>query len=135
MEAKGCAKAMNWKDARRRFYWAVRAKVARSAALAQLAEASPDSTYDYRVHILGSIAGIEDVTDPRAIAEAIEKLDPASTITQLKADHLARRLLELANEDKKATIDGLVRLVDGLGDDDKLALIAALQNSSRSPGQ
>ena len=135
MEAKGCAKPMVWKDARRHFYWAVRAKVARSAALAHLAQASPDSTYDYRVHLLESIAGIEDVTDPRAIAEALEKLDLSNTITRLKADHLARRLLELANEDKKATVEGLVRLIDGLGEDDKLGLIAALQNSTRSPGE
>lgn len=132
MEAKGCAKAMVWKDARRRFYWAVRAKIARSAALAQLEEASPESTHDYRVHLLESIAGIEDITDPRIIAEALEKLDLTNTVAQLKADHLARRMLELANEDKKATVDGLVRLIDSLGDEDKVALIAALQNSSRS---
>ena len=132
MEAKGCAKPMVWKDARRHFYWAVRAKVARSAALAQLAEASPDSTYDYRLRLLDSIAGIEDVTDPRVIAEALEKLDLTNTLAQLKADHLARRMLELANEDKKATVDGLVRLIDGLADEDKLALVSALQSSTRS---
>ena len=132
MEAKGCAKPMVWKDARRRFYWSVRAKVARSAAMAQLAEASPESTYEYRTNLLESIAGIEDVTDPREIAEALEKLDLTNTVTQLKADHLARQMLELANEDKKATVDGLVRLIDSLGDEEKLALIAALQSSARS---
>ena len=110
MEAKGCAKAMTWKDARRRFYWAVRAKVARSAAMAQLAEASPESTHEYREHLLESIAGIEDERDPRKVTEALEKLDLTNTLAQLKADHLARRMLEVANEDKKATIDGLVRL-------------------------
>ena len=95
MEAKGCAKAMVWKDARRRFYWAVRAKIARSAALAQLEEASPESTHDYRVHLLESIAGIEDITDPRIIAESLEKLDLTNTVAQLKADHLARRMLAI----------------------------------------
>ncbi|TBU46750.1 acetyl CoA carboxylase [Dichomitus squalens] len=134
MEAKGCAKSMTWKDARRRFYWAVRAKVARSAALEQLAEASPESTYDYREHLLESLAGIENESDPRKIAEALEKLDLLNTLTRLKADHLARRMLELANEDKKATVDGLIRLIDNLGDEEKLALIQALQNSNRSPG-
>ena len=134
MEAKGCAKPMVWKNARRRFYWAVRAKVARSSAMARLEQASPGSTYEYRKQLLESIAGIEDVTDPRPIAEALEKLDLTNTIAQLKADHLARRMLELANEDRKATVDGLVRLIDGLGDDDRLSLIAALQNSTRSLG-
>ena len=135
MEAKGCAKPMSWKDARRRFYWAVRAKVARSAAMAKLADASPESTYEYRIHLLESIAGIEDVVEPRAVAEALEKLDLSNTLAQLKADHLARRMLALANEDKKATVDGLARLIENLGDEDKVALIAALQNSTRSTGQ
>lgn len=135
MEAKGCAKPMSWKDARRRFYWAVRAKVARSAAMAKLADASPESTYEYRTHLLESIAGIEDVVEPRAVAEALEKLDLSNTLAQLKADHLARRMLALANEDKKATVDGLARLIENLGDEDKVALIAALQNSTRSTGQ
>ncbi|KAI0358341.1 acetyl CoA carboxylase [Trametes cingulata] len=134
MEAKGCAKPMVWKDARRRFYWAVRAKVARSAALAQLAEASPESTFEYRTRLLESLAGIESATDPKVVAEALENLDLSSTVAQLKADHLARRMLELAHEDKKATVDGLVRLIDNLADDEKLALINALQNSTRSPG-
>ena len=135
MEAKGCAKAMTWKDARRRFYWAVRAKVARSAAMAQLAEASPESTHEYREHLLESIAGIEDERDPRKVTEALEKLDLTNTLAQLKADHLARRMIQLANEDKKATVDGLVRLIDSLGDEERLALVQALQNSNRSPGE
>ena len=135
MRIKGCAKPMSWKDARRRFYWAVRAKVARSAAMAKLADASPESTYEYRIHLLESIAGIEDVVEPRAVAEALEKLDLSNTLAQLKADHLARRMLALANEDKKATVDGLARLIENLGDEDKVALIAALQNSTRSTGQ
>ena len=134
MEAKGCAKPMVWKDARRRFYWAVRAKVARSAALAQLAEASPDASVEYRTRLLESLAGIEETTDPREIAEALENLDLTNTVAQLKADHLARQMLALANEDRKATVDGLVRLVDSLNDDEKLALMNALQSSTRSPG-
>lgn len=133
MEAKGCAKAMTWKDARRRFYWSVRAKLARSAAMAELEEASPESTYEYRKHLLESIGGIEDESEPRVIAEALEKLDLTNTLTQLKADYLARQMLELASEDKKATVDGLVRVLENLGDEEKLALIHALQ-SNRSPG-
>ena len=125
---------MVWKDARRRFYWAVRAKVAHSTAMALLAEASPDMTFEDRAHLLASVAGIESATDPRPVAEALEKLDLTNTLAQLKAEHLASRMLELASEDRKATVDGLVRLIDSLGDDEKLALISALQNSTRSPG-
>ncbi|EMD38813.1 hypothetical protein CERSUDRAFT_112545 [Gelatoporia subvermispora B] len=134
MEAKGCAKPMSWKDARRRFYWAVRAKVARSAALAQLAQASPDSTSEYRTRLLDSLASIEPSTDARTVAETLEALDLAPTVAQLKADNLMRRMLALAHEDRKATVDGLVRLVDNLSEDERVSLLSALQNATRSPG-
>ncbi|KAI0796098.1 acetyl CoA carboxylase [Abortiporus biennis] len=134
MEAKGCAKSMVWKDARRRFYWAVRAKVARSTALAQLAEASPESTAEYRERLLDTLTSIDEATERRVAAEAYESLDLRPTLSQLKADHLMRRMLTLAHEDRKATLAGLVRLVDNLAEEEKSALLTALQNSSRSPG-
>jgi acetyl-CoA carboxylase / biotin carboxylase 1 len=135
MEAKGCAKPMVWKDARRRFYWAVRAKVAWSTALAQLGNASPESSIEYRAGLLESLSEVNASTDRQLAAEKLESLDLTATTAQLKADHLMRRMLELAQEDRKATIGGLVRLVDNLDDDEKNTLISALQNSTRSPGQ
>lgn len=134
MEAKGCAKAMVWKGARRHFYWAVRAKLARTAAMVQLADASPDSTVEYRARLLESLASIDSTTDYRVMAETLETLDLFATVAQLKADHLMRSMLALAQEDRKATMDGLVRLVDNLSEDEKATLISALQTSSRSPG-
>ena len=134
MEAKGCAKPMVWKDARRKFYWAVRAKVAKSAALAKIAEASPDSTYEYRSGLLSSLASVDENTDVRVAAQSFESLDLAGTLTQLKADHLTRRMLALSHEDRKATLDGLVRLVNNLSEDEKSSLLTVLQGSKRSPG-
>ncbi|KAI0339517.1 hypothetical protein BDW22DRAFT_1361595 [Trametopsis cervina] len=134
MEAKGCAKPMSWKDARRRFYWAVRAKVAWSSALAQLGEASPGSSLEYRIGLLETLSGVSASTDRQEAAQKLESLDISSTVAQLKADHLLRGMLALAQEDRKATINGLIRLVDNLDDDEKSALISALQNSHRSPG-
>ena len=134
MEAKGCAKPMVWKNARRSFYWAVRAKVAQSAALRKLEEASPDSTAEYRTRLLESLTEVDASTDRQVAADKLESLDLSATVAQLKADHLMRRMLALAHEDRKATIGGLVRLVDNLDDDEKAALISALQNSNRSPG-
>ena len=125
---------MEWKDARRRFYWAVRSKVAWSAAMAKLAEASPDSTVEYRTRLLQTLAEVDDSTDRREAAEKLEALDLTATVAQLKADHLMRRMLALAHVDRKATINGLIRLVDNLADDEKASLVNALQNSTRSPG-
>ncbi|KAF8075011.1 cytosolic acc1, acetyl-CoA carboxylase [Lyophyllum atratum] len=130
MEAKGCAKPTVWKNARRHFYWAVRARVARSAALADITEASPGTSLDYRMRLLNSLASLEPDTDYREVAETLEKLDLSPTIIQLKADHLMRRLIELTKEDRKATMDGFVRLADHLSEEDKASLISALQSTS-----
>jgi acetyl-CoA carboxylase/biotin carboxylase 1 len=132
MEAKGCAKPTEWKNARRHFYWATRARVARSAALADLAEASPGSTFEYRAGLLDSVTSSEPMTNYREMAEKLDKLDLTSTVTQLKADHLTRRLIELTKEDRKATMDGLLRLADQLSDEDRASLVGILQ-SSHSP--
>ena len=63
MEAKGCAKPAQWKTARRFYYWAVRARLARSAALQALSEASPGATYEYRTRLLNNLTGIEPPTE------------------------------------------------------------------------
>jgi acetyl-CoA carboxylase/biotin carboxylase 1 len=130
MEAKGCAKPTTWKNARRHFYWGVRARVAKSAALAQIAEAVPGSTSEYRTRLLNSLASIDSTTEYQDVAEKLENLDLSSTITQLKADHLIRSFMALAKEDKKTTLDGFTRLADQLSDDDRLSLINVLQATS-----
>ncbi|PFH51931.1 hypothetical protein AMATHDRAFT_141248 [Amanita thiersii Skay4041] len=135
MEAKGCAKPMIWREARRHFYWAVRARVARSQALAALAEANPEASYDYRTGLLDTLASIESDTSYRDMAEALEKLDLSQTITQLRADYLSRSLVELAKENRKATMDGLMRLADTLSEEERSSLITVLQNAPRSPGE
>ena len=135
MEAKGCAKPAVWKDARRHFYWTVRARVARSSALALLEEASPESTPEYRQRLLNSLSFVDKTTDSRAAAEALEKLDLTATVTQLKSDFLMRRLLDMAQLDRKAMMASLIRLSDNLSEDDRATLISALQNTGRSPGK
>jgi acetyl-CoA carboxylase/biotin carboxylase 1 len=134
MEAKGCAKPTHWKASRRFFYWAFRARLARSAALQALAEASPNATYDYRLRLLRNLTGVESPTDYEEEANVIEKLDLTATVAQLKADHLARRLVELTKEDRKAALDGFLRFADGLSDDERAAVINVLQSAPRSPG-
>jgi acetyl-CoA carboxylase/biotin carboxylase 1 len=130
MEAKGCAKPMVWQDSRRRFYWAVRARVARSRALARLAEAKPSSTHEYRSSLLDSLACIDAAAENRTIAESLEQLDISKTLTQLKVDHLWHSLLEMINQDRKATVDNLLNFVDELSEEEKGRLGSALQSTS-----
>ncbi|KAF9006810.1 hypothetical protein BDZ89DRAFT_1048662 [Hymenopellis radicata] len=49
-----------WKESRCYFYWAVRAHVARSAALRDLTEGSPGSTLEYRSRLLDTLVEIGD---------------------------------------------------------------------------
>ncbi|KAJ7115896.1 acetyl-CoA carboxylase [Mycena epipterygia] len=133
MEAKGCAKPTVWKDARRHFYWAVRSRVARSAALADIAEASPGTKPEYRSRLLNSLASIDSSTSPRLAAEKLENLDLSQTIVQLRTEHLMRNLLDLTKEDRKAAMDGLLRFADNLSDEERASLITVLQNTARSP--
>lgn len=136
MEAKGCAKPMVWKDARRHFYWAVRARVARSSALAQLEKANPDTSFEHRLQLLESLASINASTPYRAVAEALEALDLKSKLAQMKSDYLMQQMLALAREDEKATIAGLALLINNLAEEGKTSLIAAIQNAGRSlPGK
>ncbi|KAG6891947.1 hypothetical protein C0992_002688 [Termitomyces sp. T32_za158] len=44
-----------------------------------------------------------------------------------------RRLIDLTKEDRKATLDGLIRLADHLTSEEKASLITVLQ-SRASPG-
>lgn len=133
MEAKGCAKPAQWKNARRYFYWRLRARIARSRALSLLAEASPDTTPAYRSRLLDNILSMDVESTDQEVAESIEQLDLSKTLVQLKADDLIRKLAALAAEDRKATMDGLTRLANELTDDDRATLINVLQ-APRSPG-
>jgi acetyl-CoA carboxylase/biotin carboxylase 1 len=134
MEAKGCAKPMVWKDSRRHFYWAVRARVARSSVIAQLEKASPETTFEDRTKLLESLAAIDAATSDRDAAQALETLDLKPTLAQLKSDHLMQQMLALASEDEEATVTGLTRLINSLADEGKSSLIAAIQSASRLPG-
>ncbi|KAH6915859.1 acetyl CoA carboxylase [Coprinopsis sp. MPI-PUGE-AT-0042] len=133
MEAKGCAKPAVWKDARRHFYWALRAKIARSAALAQLADASPGTTYEYRARLLNNLANLEANSDPQQVSAALESLDINHAVMELRADYLVRQMLQLTQDDRKVALEGFSRLADGLAEEERNDLIAVLQRGPRSP--
>ena len=126
---------MSWRNARRHFYWAVRARLTQSIALSALAEASPGSSYEYRLRLLNTLGSIQPDTNYRDMAETLEQLDLSQTLDQLRADHLTRGFVELSKENRKAALDGLTRLVDTLTEEERSSLITILQNASRSPGK
>ena len=135
MEAQGCAKPAVWKDARRYFYWALRARIARSDLLEQIEEANPDMEPEERAVLLDSLIPATDLSDNRALAEVLEQLDITPTLVKLKADRLLDHFAEVAEDNRKASLDGLVRIIDSLSDDEKMFVQAAVQNSVRYSGK
>lgn len=135
MEAKGCAKPAVWKDARRYFYWALRARIARSSLLEQIEDSNPETGSEERTALLDSLIPDSGLSNNRALAEVLEQLDITPTLSKLKADHLFSHFAEVADEDRKASLDGLVRIIDSLSDGEKTTLQRAMQNSVRLVGK
>lgn len=129
MEAKGCAKPCIWKNARRYFYWALRARLARSRLLKQLEEANPSSAPEYRAQALTQLAPV-DSADMRQTAETLETLDISSTIAQFRADSTLQSLQDAVQVDRKAAFNGMLQAVSELSAEEKAAMLAALQKAS-----
>lgn len=127
MEAKGCAKPIVWKYSRRHFYWALRARIAKSSATSRLAEAAPDTSADYRSRLLYSLAGLDPSADYRRTAEALEKLDISQTLAQLKADRLLHQLVQLSKDDRKVALNSFTRLAEIFSNEEKSALLSVLK--------
>lgn len=128
MEAKGCAKASVWKDARRRFYWLLRARLARTKALKQLEEANPETTAEYRSQVLTTLTHTEGDSEVQQIAETLEKVDLAPVLSRLRSEHIMSSLRRAAQHDRKATVLGLIQLVDEMTEDEKASVLTAVQN-------
>jgi acetyl-CoA carboxylase/biotin carboxylase 1 len=97
-----------------------------------IAEASPGTTLEYRSRLLDSIASVDSETEARVAAERLEQLDLSKTVTQLKIDYLMRSLLDVTQLDRKTAIDGLLRLVDSLSEEEKSSFKTALQAGQSS---
>jgi acetyl-CoA carboxylase / biotin carboxylase 1 len=130
MEAKGCAKPTVWKEARRYFYWATCARLARSNALAQLAAACPSKSRQFHEQLLNELSGVTEKSEHRAVVQALENLDLSSAVAKLKCEHLFQQLLG----DRANLVDGFVRLADSLTQDERATVLAALKNRDASPG-
>ncbi|QRW03198.1 acetyl-CoA carboxylase [Ceratobasidium sp. AG-Ba] len=131
MAAKGCARPAVWKDARRKFYWAVRARLARNRALAEIAEASPDSLPAYRTRLLDSLIPTDvDQTDNRKLTEALEAIDLTTTLNSVRGAEITHKIVELAQSNRKATLEGMLRVIDTLSEEEKAAVLGALHASS-----
>lgn len=130
MEAKGCAKPVQWKNARRYFHWAVRAQLAISAAVSKLTAASPQLAFsDAKRRVFDQIPQVSR-SDDRAVAEALETLDLSDVVAQTMSAHVTGQLISLVQSHRQAGLAGLVGVVNALTDEEKAALAAALQGGT-----
>jgi acetyl-CoA carboxylase / biotin carboxylase 1 len=132
MQAKGCAKPMTWKNARRYFYWNLRGRLAREQALLEISRANPSLPYDALSNLLDGL--LSECSEPQALAEKLEKLDLESTIAQLKNDYVAQQITALASQDRRALISGVANLFGNLNEDERATILIAL-HSTRSNGE
>jgi acetyl-CoA carboxylase/biotin carboxylase 1 len=129
MEAKGCAKPVQWRNARRHFHWAVRAQLAISAAVSKLTAASQMPFEEAKRRVLDQIPQISH-TDDRSVAEALEALDLSDLVAQLMSAHVTGQLMSLVQSHRKAGLAGLVGVVSALTEEEKAALAVALQGAT-----
>jgi acetyl-CoA carboxylase/biotin carboxylase 1 len=134
MEAKGCAKPVQWKNARRHFYWALRAQLGISAAVAKLTAVNPDiSLVEAKRRIFDQIPHVTH-KDDRAVAEALDGIDLSDIIAQLTSARVTGQLISLVQSHRKAGLAGLVGVVNALTEEERAALAVALQGVAASQG-
>lgn len=138
MEAKGCAKPAEWKEARRYFYWALRQKITKSTYLKAITDASPSLSRDDATKLLFSLLPPTlDIKDNRAVAEALEALDLESSLTDLRNGEITRQVSDfMCSPNRKAALAGLLHAAQSLTNEERALLQAALSTSSvdHSPG-
>jgi acetyl-CoA carboxylase/biotin carboxylase 1 len=128
MEAKGCAKPCVWGNARRHFYWALRARLAKTHAIAQIKAAAPSFPAAMHAQLLSGLIAHVDPSDSRAMAEALEGLNLTETLAQLRDTEVAKQMATLLQSNRKSVLDGIVRVAnEALSDQERSALLAALQ--------
>ncbi|KAG2125033.1 hypothetical protein DEU56DRAFT_825979 [Suillus clintonianus] len=113
---KGCAKPAAWKDARRYFYWALRARIARSDLLEQIEDGNPEmSAPCCWIHLFLPVTCPTIVLWPKSLSSSTYRRPCRNSRLIIYSATL--RIAEVAEEDRKASLDGLVRIIDSLPDD------------------
>lgn len=131
MEAKGCARAAEWREARRYFYWRLRRRINEAHMLNKLATSHPVLTAAERVDVLSQLVEADPESD-QAVATWIES--HANSVTayaaQLKAQYISDKIMEFAETDKEGTLAGFARIMETLSEEDRKSLVERFSTSS-----
>lgn len=132
MEAKGCAIPTVWKEARRRFYWALRQKVIRSEYAKAIQDASPTITRDDAKNlVLSLLPATLNIKDHRAVAEALEAHDIEETVTELRDAEVSRQVSSfILSSSRKAALNGLISAAQALTEEERALIRTALEHAS-----
>lgn len=124
MEAKGCAKATEWTEARRYFYWRLRRRLNEAHMLQKIATADPTLSYEERKGVLSQLVEA-DQADDRAVAQWIESHADVVTsyAADIKTDYVARQILQFSEIDREGTLAGFTRIMEALSPEERKQLI------------
>ncbi|KAJ9106305.1 hypothetical protein QFC21_001450 [Naganishia friedmannii] len=124
MEAKGCARAAEWSEARRYFYWRLRRRLNEAHMLNKLANSHPVLTAAERVDVLSQLVEADPESD-QAVATWIEGHADAvsSYAAQLKTQYISDKIMEFAESDREGTIAGFTRIMESLSEEERKTLV------------
>ncbi|OZJ03120.1 hypothetical protein BZG36_03869 [Bifiguratus adelaidae] len=137
MHAKGAIRQpLEWKNARRFFYWRLRRRLNEEYTIRKIAVANSKLK---RSHILkylkhwfnADVQGQDWESSDLAVTEWMEKQRDTieRRIDQMRHDALAEQIVSIAAQDKDAVVDGIHKIITGLSGperDDILAKLASL---------
>lgn len=131
MEAKGCARAAEWTEARRYFYWRLRRRINEAHMLNKLATSHPILSPAERADVLSQLVEADSASD-QAVALWIEA--NANSVTnyaaQLKTQYISDKIIEFAETDREGTLAGFARIMETLSEEDRRALVDRFSASS-----
>ncbi len=99
----------NGKNARRHFYWTLRARLARDSLLASLENANPLSSFDERLKILTTL--VSNTDEPQRLAEDLESVNLEPLLAQLCHQHAVAQVQLMAEKDRTSAIQGFTHLI------------------------
>jgi len=130
MHAKGCAEPVVWTEARRFFYWRLRAKLLLSALVDKLLEADPNLTEEECQQVLQSALPNVNFGDTRQTVEGLEHFDSTNMVNKVKEMTVARRIRELASTSPSGALTGVLSLLHNLSPTERQRVLAELQAPS-----
>ncbi|EJU03511.1 acetyl CoA carboxylase [Dacryopinax primogenitus] len=133
MQAKDCAEPLEWKNARRFFYWRLRARLALAEAYEQFQAVDSEMTEQSCEAMLLTAHPDLNFSDNRQLAEALAKVDLAQTVEKVQQLAVARQIKVLSATNPTGAFSGLIAVLHTMTGEMRASLLAELQSGESGP--